>query len=124
MNGNNILADTNILIYLLQGNQEITDYLQGKDIYISFISEMELLSFPGLENNEIENLKKFLNSIKIIDINSAVKSSAISLRRSYNFKLPDSIILATAGWLSLPLVTADKQLLKAQTEIDVQLYNI
>ncbi|OYQ34408.1 hypothetical protein CHU92_11690 [Flavobacterium cyanobacteriorum] len=124
MSGNSILADTNILIYLLQGNEEIANYLNGKDIYISFISELELLSFPGLDDNDIENLRSFLGSVKIIDINASIKSAAINLRSNYKFKLPDSIVAATASFLNLPLVTADKQLLKAQTEVNVQLYDI
>jgi predicted nucleic acid-binding protein len=124
MTGNSILADTNILIYFLQGNQDITDYLNGKDIYTSFISEMELLCFPGLDDTEIENLKRFLDSVKIIDINAIIKSKAINLRMTHKFKLPDSIVMATAGFLNIPLITADKQLLKAQTEINVQLYDI
>lgn len=123
MNGNSILADTNILIYLLQGNQDVTDYLDGKDIYISFISELELLSFPGLEEADIKNIKHLLDSLKIIDINSSIKTQAIHLRRDHKLKLPDSIVTATASFLNLTLLTADKQLLKAQTDIKVQLYN-
>ncbi len=52
MNGNSLFADTNILIYLLQGNAEIAEILNGKEIYISFITELELLAFPNLNSSE------------------------------------------------------------------------
>lgn len=47
MNGTNFLADTNALIYLLNGNQCMSNYLQ-KNLYVSVISEMELLSYSGI----------------------------------------------------------------------------
>jgi len=37
MSGKEILIDTNIVIYLLSGSQELQDYLQGKELHISFI---------------------------------------------------------------------------------------
>lgn len=42
MNGNNLLVDTNIVIYLLSGDKTIADLLDKKKIYISFITEIEL----------------------------------------------------------------------------------
>jgi predicted nucleic acid-binding protein len=35
MSGKEILVDTNILLYLLAGNDTIVEILQGKNIYIS-----------------------------------------------------------------------------------------
>ena len=43
MSGKEILADTNIIIYLLQGDNTLEDILQGKQLYVSFITELELL---------------------------------------------------------------------------------
>jgi predicted nucleic acid-binding protein len=43
MNGIRILCDTNPLIHLLNGNQFIADFLNNKHIYISVITELELL---------------------------------------------------------------------------------
>ena len=44
MNGSDKwLVDTNILIYLLQGNRKIAELLSGKLIFISVITEIELL---------------------------------------------------------------------------------
>ena len=43
MNGKEILVDTNILLYLLKGNDTLEQMLQGKDLYVSFITELELI---------------------------------------------------------------------------------
>ena len=42
-----ILLDTNILIYLLQGNRSIRELVEDGVWYISFITEMELLVKPN-----------------------------------------------------------------------------
>ncbi|MDX2002705.1 MAG: hypothetical protein SFW35_09735 [Chitinophagales bacterium] len=46
MNGDELLVDTNILIYLQKGLTGIQTILNGKNLHVSFISEMELLSYP------------------------------------------------------------------------------
>ncbi|MFY0481753.1 type II toxin-antitoxin system VapC family toxin [Flavobacterium sp. PLA-1-15] len=122
MSGNSLFVDTNIILYLLNGDEDVKQYLQGNDIYISIISEMELLSFPEISENELKEIVKLLKQVKIIDINYAVKQNAINFRRKYKIKLPDSIVLATAKYLELPILTADKQLSKVEEEIDVIIY--
>ena len=49
MNGSRIFVDTNILLYFLNGDVEVIDMISDKDIFISFITELELLSFPKLD---------------------------------------------------------------------------
>ncbi len=48
MNGIKIIADTNPLIYLLNGSTKAAEYLDGKQIWISAISELELYRKKGL----------------------------------------------------------------------------
>lgn len=56
------------------------------------------------------NGPKDLRSTNIIhDIDRSIKEKAISLRKTYNLKLPDCIIAAAAITLQLTLITADKQ---------------
>jgi len=110
MNGNSIIIDTNILIYLLKGNKEITDLLNKKEFIISFITELELLSFPFEDKHEFNKTKKLLSECIIVDINSEIKQAVLSLRKLHKLKLPDAIVCATAISLGLPLFTADKQL--------------
>ena len=58
MNGNRYFVDTNILIYLLSGEKTLISILNQKQIYISFITEIELLSFKKLYDKEEIKLKR------------------------------------------------------------------
>jgi predicted nucleic acid-binding protein len=108
MNGYRFLADTNILIMLVEGNERVAELLEGGQVFTSFVSELELLSESGLLTKQIKKLELLLNDCTVIDINPAIKSTTISIRQRHKVKLPDAIIAATAITLDLPLVTADK----------------
>ncbi len=110
MSGNNIFVDTNILLYLISGDETITDILDGKSIFISFITELELLSFKDMNESEEQKINELLSSISIIDINPEIKRLVIKLKKIYKIKLPDLIIASTAYFLNQPFITADKQL--------------
>jgi predicted nucleic acid-binding protein len=49
MNGTNVLLDTNIVLYLLNGSDELEHLLQGTNIFLSVITKVELLSHPALD---------------------------------------------------------------------------
>ena len=57
MSGNSLLVDTNIALYLLDGDLTIAELLNGQDVYLSFISELELLGFQDLEEGELSLIK-------------------------------------------------------------------
>jgi len=107
MSGNRLFLDTNILLYLLQGDETLVEVLDKKQIYISFITQLELLSFPGLAKKDNKVINELLKECVIIDINSEIKNLAISNRKKYKLKLPDSIIAATSIYLDIPLISAD-----------------
>ena len=52
MNGDKYLLDTNAILYILNGDQTLADFLFGKDLYTSIISEMELLSYKDITDQE------------------------------------------------------------------------
>lgn len=108
MNGNKLLLDTNIILYLLKGDHTLVDILGGKQVYVSFITELELYSFGNLAPEEKAKIDAILNSCSIIDINAGIKAKTIELRKSYHVKLPDSIIAGTALYFKMPLISADK----------------
>ena len=121
MNGNSILIDTNIIIYLFQGNQQIIDFLTGNQLYISSISEIEVLSFPKLTKEEILEIKSFVqNECIVIELLTNVKDLTIEIRKDYSLKLPDAIIAATALFLKIPLFTKDHHFRKI-TQLDLVL---
>jgi predicted nucleic acid-binding protein len=112
MNGRSYLVDTNVLIHLGNGDEIITDFLQEKVIFLSFISEMELLSKPGLTAESIKLLQAMISGCVLVEFNHEIKSEAIKLRRTHRLKLPDAIVAASAKYLRLPLLTADKDFQK------------
>ncbi|WP_350108276.1 PIN domain-containing protein [Fulvivirga sp.] len=60
-----------------------------------------------MSNSEEKSIHDFPSNRVIVDINSAIKSSIINLRKSYRLKLSDSIIIASALHFDLPLITSD-----------------
>lgn len=123
MSGTKLFLDSNIILYLLNGDQTLADFLDGKQLYISIITEMELLSFKGLTSTDGAQIENFLSECKIININTTIKTDAIRIRRTFGSKLPDSIIAATSIYMDLPLITADTGFRKIQG-IELILYEI
>jgi len=114
---NRFVLDTNAVIVLASGDKETVSVLENKlkaaDLFISVISEIELLSKPKMATDEEENLRAFLaERTIIIDLTEDVKKETIALRRSVKLKLPDCIVAATAVVLDSVLLTADKELLR------------
>ncbi len=106
MSGNKIFVDTNILIYLLEGEQEIIEMLNGKELVISIINELELLSFPNLTEDQENTIRNLLSDCQIVNINNEIKELAVVLRRENSIKLADAIIAASAYYFNLPLVNS------------------
>ena len=107
MNGNKILIDTNIALYLFNGDQDLAAELQDTEAYVSFINELELLGYRGITEQEESWMELFLEECSIMDFNKGIKDITIDLRRKYKLKLPDAIIAATAIFLGIPLISAD-----------------
>lgn len=107
MSGISILLDTNPLIYLLDGNKEVAEYLDGKQVWISAITELELFGKKGLNKSELKEINHLINNCIIADINAEIKQITKELLQGSSVKLPDAIIAATSFYLDLPLFTSD-----------------
>ena len=108
MNGSRLVIDTNIALYLLSGDKKLAGILDSSQIYVSFITELDLLGYKNITPSEQKGVKEFLSECIIIDINDSIKSHVVQIRKSYSVELPDSIIAATALFLEMPLFSADK----------------
>jgi predicted nucleic acid-binding protein len=104
------VLDTNAVLYLLGG--KLFEPLSTGQYFISVISEIELLSYPLLDENAHSKIDDFLSEITIIGLTEPVKKVAIQMRRDYQLKLPDAIVAATALSLGATLVTNDAKLLR------------
>jgi predicted nucleic acid-binding protein len=126
MSGNKaILVDTNALIYFFNGNQKVVDAIEDEIIYVSAITEIELLSFPKLDIESELGIRMFLNdeNCRLVELISAVKELTIKIRKKHKIKLPDAIVAATAIFLGIPLLTFDTDFSKIE-ELDLILLEV
>ena len=115
MNGSNVILDTNIVLYFLEGDQTLSPLFEENILYLSFITELELLGYNKLSGNDADIIESFIyEQCTIVDISEEIKKNTIILKRKYNLKLPDTIILATSMYLNFPVISADKDLYKVK----------
>lgn len=107
MNGIDFIADTNFVIYLLEGKEEVKVF-EEYFYAISFITEIELLGNLNISKEEKLLIKKLLKNCAIFDLNDSIKDITIELKQQNKIKIPDAIIAATSLYLNIPLITADK----------------
>jgi hypothetical protein len=105
---NNILVDTNLIILGIGGNDQVRKLLEGRTLFISVITEIELMSIPFQNAADERLLRDFISNCFIIDLDNDVKRMTIQLRRKHKIKLPDAIIAASSLTKKLPLFTGDK----------------
>ena len=122
MSGNSLLLDTNIVLYLLSGDKQLADLLFNRKLYISFITQLELLGFKEITSTQLAAIEEFLTQCVIIDINSSIKEKTILLKQTKKIKLPDAIIMATSQFLNIPLITSDKGMTNVD-DLDIVLYS-
>ena len=113
--------DTNVMLYLLGGR--LISALPIGDFYISVISEMELLSYSAITDEEASRVRDFLAKVTVVSLSEEVKNEAIALRKKYRLKLPDAIVCATALAVNARLLSNDAQLRRI-TEINVDTVQI
>ena len=119
MSGIDYLADTNAIIYLLDGNECMRPFLRNR-LAVSVISVMELLSYQNISEEEEVRIRRFLKGCMIVDISEEIREQTIRIRRSKKIKLPDAIIAATAIKCGVPLLTADTGLFNNIEEISIK----
>ena len=107
MSGNNLLVDTNFLIYLLNGRSFVKPYL-GNNYFISERTEKELLGVKDIPSSSLNVRLELINNCFLVTFNSDIKEIAVMIKQKYTIKLPDAIVAASAMYMSLPLVTADR----------------
>jgi hypothetical protein len=117
----NIIIDTNIALYLLGGDSSIAEVLEGQIVHVSFVTELELLGYPGLNKREEKLIYDFLEDCVIIDVNKRIKDYTIEFLKKYKLKIPDGIIAGTSAYLGIPLLSSDKDFLVVK-EIDFIAY--
>lgn len=94
-----------------------------KSVFISFITELELLSFSQLTASHEEVIHDFIDLCKVAGYDNEVKKHTLALRRETSLKLLEAIIAATSIKLEMPIITADKHFKKVEG-LDVIFYQL
>ena len=102
------LLDTNVALYLLGGR--LAAPLPAGNYGVSVITEMELLAWPTLTDDEEKKVRAFLGRVTVCELTPAIRARAVSLRRAERIKLPDAIVCATAMEHGAELWTNDARL--------------
>lgn len=123
MNGNSIVLDTNIVLYLLNGDGELAVILNEMSLFISVITEIELLGYQEISSHDKSKIKYFISECTVIPLNDEIKNLCIEIKQNSKVKTPDAIVAATAIHYQLPLITADKGFEKIEN-LDLFLYKI
>ena len=110
-----------MILYFLKGDRTLLTIFEENNLFVSVITEIELLSYSELTKNELVEIKLFLEQCSSINLSDSIKLKAIEVRKEFGFKIPDAIILASSMIMNSPLLTADRDF-KAVESADVILY--
>jgi len=103
------LIDTSAVIKYL--NESLPDtglqFIDGiidEESTLSFISEIELQVWNPPNEQDLDVYRLFVYQAEIIGIDEGIIAETIRIRKSYQLKLPDAVIAATAITHNLTLV--------------------
>ncbi len=130
-----ISLDTNIFVYYLDSNSSFYSQaeklfkqiaVRNLSIFISVITLSELLSFKA-SKSQLYNLEQellLIPNLTMIDVNREIAKEAARIRREYEFRLPDSIQLATALSCEAQAFVTNDQRLKKFRELPIVLLSL
>ena len=101
---------TNVILYFLSG--KLKHPLADNEYCVSVITQLELLSYPALDQAAESTIETFLKQIEIIDLNQGIIRKTVEIRKKYKLKLPDAIIVATAQFLDVQMLSNDQHFTK------------
>ena len=108
--GQRFLLDTNTIIYYTKDNlpSKASDFIDEEipnGIYLSVISEIEVLGWNALLKYEAFTMQSFISGCTIIELTRPIVLQTIQMRKLRKIKLPDAIIAATALVYDLTLIS-------------------
>lgn len=102
-----IAIDTNIAIQAFKNNAKALAIINGKEIILSFITPIELLSYPQLTNEEEILIREFCSNCTVLHNTLEMEEAVIMLRKKFRLKIPDAFIAATALHFRIPFFSSD-----------------
>ena len=122
MNDAKVLVDTNIVIYVFQGNMKAVSLIEDTELVVSVLTTMELFAVPAITQDRTVWVSGFLQHCQEVPLLRAVQRKAVEVRRLTKLEMVDSIIAATAIVKALPLITADRTFTKIDHLVDLRLF--
>lgn len=112
-----IVVDTNIAIAYLADDEMVKSKLEaalisGEKIKVPTIVIAEILSYPNLDEATLQDTRAWLAAVETAPLDIEIAEAAASIRRTYKFKLIDSIVAATAMLSQATLATRDQEFKK------------
>jgi hypothetical protein len=90
----NVLVDTNIVIIGIGGNYQIRSLLESKTLFISIITEMELLGNNFITAREEYLIRDFISNCFLLNIDVEVKEKTIVDRDFTKLQIPNLQIVS------------------------------
>ncbi|QOI97171.1 MAG: type II toxin-antitoxin system VapC family toxin [Flammeovirgaceae bacterium] len=106
------MSGLDILVDLAEGKTGIDIHLDGNNLYVSVISEIELLGWHKITLKQKSFFQTLLRDCFIVGLTKPVKELVIELKQKQKIRLPDSVIAASAIHLDIPLITRDREFSK------------
>ena len=107
-----ILFDTDVLIEVLRGNEEITAHVENlfrQHARLAYTPVTEAEIFRGVRSNEKNKVETTLSSLECLDINKAAGRRAGEYLRSYSkshgVQVADALVAAAAFFYKFSLCT-------------------
>jgi len=119
-----ILVDSSILIDVLRGEKKTVEKLQhlfkNNQLYISGLTEMEVLAGKENEKEEKRKLaKELISQFKKINPDNRILEIAAGFRRKYGVSSPDCIIAATAYAINARIWTENYKDFEKIKEVEI-----
>lgn len=100
MSGERYLLDTNAIVALLRGEQDLSRRLQdAQGVGISILSQIQLPLFPNLSPQDRQAFQQFSDRVDVAGLertDPALIERVVEVRHQHGLKLPDAIIAANA----------------------------
>lgn len=77
MSDNSLAVDTNILLYLINKDNRVEHLLDKIPVYISYVTEIELLSYHGITSAELKIIEHLIENCTVIEMNEFIKRRTI-----------------------------------------------
>ena len=109
------MLDSNVLIDILNRKLDLEAFLDGLpdcELYINLVTEIEVLSKPGMNVKEDAEARALLDCFLWAEIDKPTRNEAVRIRRSRDksLRLPDALIAASAVILKAAVLSNDPHL--------------